>query len=165
MPAVLSRSATAVYLSLDRRKANCCCCNCTGRCWCYSCVKAGRLCVECSPRRLGLCLKQTDLSTTVSHKVAATAKAPSFSPPVNSGTTPASFQQSTVPVVPVAPAQPLSPFPSLSSILEAKVLTLLHVPKGARDDWAKLLALGDVFSAVCYNPSDRDEWSKCFMVP
>ena len=104
MPVVPSHLVASVYCSQDRKMANCCHCNDTGICQNCWCVTAGQLCIKCFPRRLGHCLNQTDLPTIVSPKVTATVKASSLSPPTNSGTFPASPQQSSAPVVLTQPS-------------------------------------------------------------
>ena len=56
-----------------------------------------------------------------------------------------------------------STFPSLSTIVSARVSTLCHVPKGARDGWAGIL--GDTLQDVCSHPSDLSAWCKLLMLP
>ena len=43
-----------------------------------------------------------------------------------------------------------------------RVPTLHHVPKAARDDWARLV--GDVFSSLSSSMHDYHAWCKCFML-
>ena len=52
--------------------------------------------------------------------------------------------------------------PSLHSILSVRVPTLHHVPKGARDVWARLV--GGLLSSLASDPADVDSWSKFFML-
>ena len=53
-------------------------------------------------------------------------------------------------------------FPSLDTILGAKVPTFHHVPKIARDAWAGLL--GDLLSSLSSDATNLESWSKLFMV-
>ena len=39
----------------------------------------------------------------------------------------------------VSPSSPALGFPSLSSVVQAGIPTLQHIPKGARDSWAKVM--------------------------
>ena len=55
-----------------------------------------------------------------------------------------------------------APLPSLDDILRAQVPTLRHVPKAARDDWAR--QVGDVFSSVSSSMSEVDSWCKVIML-
>ena len=72
---------------------------------------------------------------------------------------PASLPASQLPSVPVSnPA-----LPSLSAILQAHIPTLQHVPKGARDSWARALSV--CFSCIVANPSNLSQWSRLFMLP
>ena len=52
--------------------------------------------------------------------------------------------------------------PSFTTNLQASFPTLQHVPKGARDRWAR--ALSECLSAVCVAPADLSCWSKVFML-
>ena len=52
--------------------------------------------------------------------------------------------------------------PSLRSILSVSVPSLHHVPKGARDMWARLV--GELLSSLASDPADADSWSKFFML-
>ena len=52
--------------------------------------------------------------------------------------------------------------PSLHSILSVRVPSLHHVPKAARDMWARLV--GELLSSLASDPADADSWSKFFML-
>ena len=55
------------------------------------------------------------------------------------------------------------PRPSLSLyIFQASIPTLRHVPKGARDHWAKVLS--DHLLSVVEDPTDLSSWSRVFML-
>ena len=60
--------------------------------------------------------------------------------------------------------QPLSPpsLPSLSTVLQSHIPTLQHVPKGARDLWAKTFS--SCLSAVASSIDDIDHWLRLFML-
>ena len=58
---------------------------------------------------------------------------------------------------------PHVPSPPLSTILQSNTPTLQHVPKGARDCWAK--AHSDCLLAVALNTADLSQWSRLFMLP
>lgn len=53
--------------------------------------------------------------------------------------------------------------PSLDSISEVSLPTLQHVPKGARDVWANIVA--DLCLSIVRDPSVLDSWQKFFMLP
>ena len=53
--------------------------------------------------------------------------------------------------------------PSMDSIFAVRLSTLQHVPKGARDSWAALLA--ELCSSICQDPSNLCAWQKLFMLP
>ena len=53
--------------------------------------------------------------------------------------------------------------PEMSAVCGVKVPTLQHVPKGARNAWAGLVA--DVLSSISKDPSDLLAWRKLFMLP
>ena len=55
-----------------------------------------------------------------------------------------------------------SDLPSLSTIFQASCPTLRHVPKGARDRWAR--AFSECLSAMCDAPADLSRWSKLLML-
>ena len=50
----------------------------------------------------------------------------------------------------------------LSTILQTNIPTLQHVPKGVRDEWARILST--CLSAVSASPENLDQWSKLFML-
>ena len=63
--------------------------------------------------------------------------------------------------VPSASHVVVSSLPSVSDIMQAKVPTLQHVPKGAIDKWAKVFSA--CLSDVCNNPEDDCTWARVFM--
>ena len=72
-------------------------------------------------------------------------------------------QPTTAPLPSIPNSQPTTvPLPSISTILQAPVPTLKHIPKGVRDRWARVL--GDCFSSICDNPDDLAPWSLVLMV-
>ena len=50
----------------------------------------------------------------------------------------------------------------MDEILRVRLPTLRHVPKAARDDWARLV--GDVLSSVSTSMQEIDDWCKVFML-
>lgn len=56
-----------------------------------------------------------------------------------------------------------SDLPSLDSIFSTRVYTLPHIPNGARDAWAGMLARE--LTSVCSSPQDLDSWSRLMMLP
>ena len=54
------------------------------------------------------------------------------------------------------------PLPSLSAINELRIPTLEHVPKGARDAWARVVS--EVLREILANPTSLDSWTKWFML-
>ena len=68
----------------------------------------------------------------------------------------------------VAPSDPSLPpticpdLPSLTTVFQASCPTLQHVPKGARDRWARVFS--ECLSAVCDAPADLSSWSKLLML-
>jgi hypothetical protein len=66
-------------------------------------------------------------------------------------------------LIPPGPPPPFSPsLPDLSSIMQAYVPTLQHVPKGARDGWARVLS--SCLRSVVFSPEDLSQWSRLFML-
>ena len=57
----------------------------------------------------------------------------------------------------------VNPLPTLDSILRVRLSTLQHVPKGARDAWAGLIA--EQCSSIGQDPSNPHAWWKFFMLP
>ena len=59
--------------------------------------------------------------------------------------------------------QPATTLPSLNTITSMKVPTLQHVPKGARDAWARVV--GEALEDLVSQPASIDVWSLWFMLP
>ena len=158
--------------------AACCRCNRSALCKRCVCVREGRTCSRCLPSRLGRCqnlastsadpgpvragsvcpLSGSGASPAVSSALLAAAPVPGDGPS-------ASLPASSYPPPSASPGDcsPIgAPLPSLDDILRARVPTLRHVPKAARDDWARLV--GDVFSSVSSSMSEVDSWCKVFML-
>ena len=66
--------------------------------------------------------------------------------------------------LPSPSALPPSPvaLPSLATINELRVSTLQHVPKGTRDDWARMV--GEALQGILSDPASIDAWCKWFML-
>ena len=139
----------------SQRPHRCCRCNGTvGTCQRCACAKRGSPCSSCLPGDRGMCHNQPQRTQ---HQPRG--------PPSPS---PSSPQPSSCPHGSSSPPQPVSPppassYPSISFILQADVPTLQHVPKGARDRWARVLS--ECLSGVCVAPADISGWTKLFMLP
>ena len=135
-------------LGLEGMAANTRCCRCNGSAKCLrcACVRSGSPCSRCLPGVSGNCHNTLPRvlppSAPASTSPPATTSAPVSSPP------------------PVASPAPVTP--ALSTILQANVPTLHHVPKGARDCWAH--ALCSCLRAVVCSPDDLSQWSRLFML-
>ena len=165
--------------------------SCKGKCLNCVCVKANRPCESCLPGRRGLCSNYRPFGecfrpvsyrgrgddtcwSTNNVTRSATVSQTTFSMSV-----PASGQQVTVcsgglpidrgsatsltDLPPLDSSSADSSLPSLSTIVSARVSTLRHVPKGARDAWAGIL--GDALQDVCSHPSNLSAWCKLLMLP
>lgn len=149
------------------RLRRCCRCNRSAKCLRCACARAEVRCSSCLPGDAGNCHNRQPRSTASSSASSSQATAPnepSSSPsPVSTASgaplqPPASSEPASSPTTPVSPAA----LPSLSTIQGAYVPTLQHVPKGARDCWAK--ALSDCLSAIVGTPADLSLWSRLFML-
>ena len=63
------------------------------------------------------------------------------------------------------PPYATSALPLLFTIFRSHIFTFQHVPKGARDLWAKALSDCLSSSSVTNNPNDLVLWTKLFMLP
>ncbi len=77
--------------------------------------------------------------------------------------TPYSISQPGIPPAPIPPTTPLNTqdcrLPPLATVLQTSIPTLKHVPKGARDRWARVLK--DCISTTPDNPS---HWTTLFLL-
>ena len=135
-----------VNTSIMAANTRCCRCNGSAKCLRCACVRSGSPCSRCLPGDSGNC------HNTLPRGLPPSAPA-STSPPVTT-----SAPVSSPP--PVASPAPVTP--ALSTILQANVPTLHHVPKGARDCWAH--ALCSCLRAVVCSPDDLSQWSRLFML-
>ena len=145
----------------------CCRCNRSGFCKRCVCVREGRPCVGCLPGRLGHC--QNSATASTGQWPACEPALPSLrgqSSTVLSNSHAATNNShvglpslSTDDSLNVAPVWTL---PSMDEILRVRLPTLRHVPKAARDDWARLV--GDVLSSVSTSMQEIDDWCKVFML-
>ena len=96
----------------------------------------------------------------------------SSSSTLSSGLVPSSSIHSSPspPLPPSSPSQP-SPLPlpspspslpSLESIFRMRLFTLLHVPKGSGDTWARVV--GEALQDINSDPSNPDSWVRFFML-
>ena len=155
---------------------SCCRCNRAGTCKSFSCVKDGRICSNCLPKRLGSCVNCVNAAFGA-HIPTPTPNSAHPPPVVGLQYTSTSTSQprptnnspehplTTMTQRPTSAHQPLTAaridlLPSLASIFEPKPSTLQHVPKSSRDEWTSVD--GDVCSA---DPADMDGWVKLFMLP
>ena len=146
-------------LEARRRAARCCRCNGTAKCLKCACVRDRVPCCNCLPGDGGFC--------HTCHNPQPRAP-PSLHP---ESTCPVSQGQAQGPPTSQPHASSLSgastpPFlpslPSLTAILQTSIPTLQHVPKAARNRWAKIL--GDCLSAACSHLDDITCWSSLFML-
>lgn len=147
MASSVPRFLSSEVHSLCRR---CCRCNGTAKCLRCACVRNGVPCSHYHPGEAGNChntLPRGRWSSTSN-----CSSAPKSSQPAHD----------TSPTVPSAPLSSSPVLPSISTILQASIATLQHVPKGACDHWAKVLS-GCLSSVVKY-PADISGWSKIFML-
>ena len=149
-------SDRATRSSSQRR---CCRCNGVAKCLRCSCVRKGSPCSCCLPGEAGKCHNANsrppcDLSSAV---LPSSGSKDSLTSSEHSQVSPL--------VVQTGPSSPLSicpDLPSLTTIFQASCPTLQHVPKGARDCWAR--AFSECLAAVCDVPADLSSWSKLFMI-
>ena len=165
----------------------CCRCNGTAKCLRCACVRNGTPCSYCLPGEAGNChntLSSGQLSSvtrppSASSVQSSASSAQASQPFVPSSASSAQASQSLVPPPaprppPPAPATqarqlsrvsppPSSPpeagLPSLSTILQSSIPTLQHVPKGARNRWARVLA--ESLSSVTEDPGDGPRKPAC----
>ncbi len=129
----------------------CCRCNRSGICKNCSCAKAGTSCVSCLPNDLGSCLNQPSSSIRQSRHVHSQLSSTLQSPPLVQTPLVSSGQP------------PLVALPALDSINAVRVPTLQHVPKGARDAWARVV--GEALQGIISDPTDINVWKKWFLLP
>ena len=149
---------------------SCCRCNRSGSCKRCRCAKEGKACDSCLPGRLGGCKNSAPCAPPVQTNQPPDSLSSSAGP--NFPSLPPSEPSMNVarPSINAPPPQAISIFtptltsalPSLGSILDVRVTTLHHVPKGARDAWAGILY--EVFNAITMDSSDLDAWCKSFML-
>ena len=160
-------SAAPVLLHLRR----CCRCNGTAKCLRCACVRNGTPCSYCLPGEAGNChntlssghLSSTTRPPSASSIQSSASSAQASQPFVPSSASSAQASQSLVPppasaaqarqlsrVSPPPSSPPEAGLPSLSTILQSSIPTLQHVPKGARDRWARVLA--ESLSSVTEDP-------------
>ena len=155
----------------------CCRCNGTAKCLRCSCVRGGIPCSSCLPGDSGSCHNQpSSRPPSVNHVQGRDSTIGQFQRPA--ATSPAisspptvcySSAQASTAVPPSASACPSvsspvpPPLPSISAILLASIPTLQHVPKGARNSWARVL--GDCIFSACEHPDDITSWTRLFMLP
>lgn len=65
--------------------------------------------------------------------------------------------------LPLTFSLPLAALPSLKNINTLRVPTLRHVPKGARDAWARVIK--EALQGILSDSTDIDVWKKWFMLP
>ena len=124
-----------------------------------ACVRDGTPCSRCLPGDAGKCH-----NTNPRPPCGPSSTIPSLAVSIDS---PFSGQHSRVSSS-VAPSDPSLPpticpdLPSLTTIFQASCPTLQHVPKGARDRWARVFR--ECLSAVCDAPADLSSWSKLLML-
>ena len=158
---------------------SCCRCNWAGTCKSCSCVKDGRACSNCLPKRLGSCVNC--VNAALGAHIPTPTPNSAHPPPVaalQSTSTSTSQPRPThnspehpltaMTQRPTSAHQPLTAaridlLPSLASIFEQETSTLQHVPKGSRDEWASVV--GDVCSTIVADPADMYGWVKLFMLP
>ena len=134
---MMSSSSSSSSSQPPPRLRRCCRCNGTAKCLRCLCVRSGAPCLHCLPGENENC-----------HNSLALAAPSSVVPPSSSGLSGQLFQDFT----PSASSYTGPELPSLSVILQASVPTFQHIPKGARDYWARVL--GDCLSLVVDDPAD-----------
>ena len=142
----MSSRTAAVPSNLLRR---CCRCNATAKCLRCSCARSGVSCSRCLPCDAGRCHNRH------SQPLRGQSTNAIYTTGSDSNNIPDSIS------VPSASHVVVSSLPSVSDIMQAKVPTLQHVPKGARAKWAKVLSA--CLSDVCNNPEDDCTWARVFM--
>ena len=130
------------------RRRRCCRCNGAAKCLRCACVRSNSPCSHCLPGEVGNC--HNTLPRNAPPSATSSTHSVSSSPP---------SQGASVTTTP----SPTVVVPSLSSIFRSSITTLQHVPKGARDSWARVL--GDCLCTVVTDPADITGWTRLFMLP
>ncbi len=121
----------------------CCLCNGSVSAKCLRCACVSP-CTNCLPGDLNSCRNQTNrLPNTQPNDASVTAMA-------------------LVVITPPDPALPTSQLPSLITIFQTPLPTLKHVPKGARDMWARVLH--GCLSSICDSPNYLSQLSAMLML-
>ena len=145
--------------SACRLHLRCCKCNGAAKCLRCACVRNGTPCSRCLPGDAGKCHNTNPCppcgpsSTTPSPAVSIVSSSSGQHSHVSSSVTPS--DPSLPPTIGLV-------LPSVTTIFQASSPTLQHVPKGARDRWAR--AFSECLSAVCDAPADLSRWSKLLML-
>ena len=146
--AYLSTYSTMASSSSVPSRRRCCRCNGTAKCLRCACVRSGTPCSHCLPGEAGKCHNTIPRGhSTVS--ILSPSSSGRFSQPSHNST-------------PSSPPVCGPELPSLSTIFQASIPTLQHVPKGARDRWGRVLS--DCLSSVVESPDDISCWSRVFML-
>jgi hypothetical protein len=116
---------------------------------------------RCLTGDFGSCHNVLPLTRASASPSYSASAVPSTSAPASTPSSPSPIDSDTI--LPPGPPPPFSPsLPDLSSIMQAYVPTLQHVPKGARDGWARVLS--SCLRSVVFSPEDLSQWSRLFML-
>ena len=134
----------------------------------YICVKEGCPCAGCLPGRLGHCQNSATASNGLqpAHEPVVPSLCGQSSTILSTNLAATINSHVGLPSLSTDDSlndAPLWTLPSMNEILRVCVPTLRHVPKAARDDWARLV--GDVLSSVSTSMQEIDAWCKVFMLP
>ena len=160
---VETTSSSGLVPTFPRR---CCRCNKLSKCLRCTCVKDGMSCLGCLPGDNGNCHNRlprgplTCVRPTSPVKSTPSASLDSPGPAVarayasDPTSCPSSICQTS--------SSTLRDLPSFIVISQSYIPTLQHVPKGVRDQWARVLS--DCLSDVVDDPADLSHWTKVFML-
>ena len=157
------RMPTPSTSNTSRRTSCCCRCNGTAKCVRCICARLRTVCLNCLPDDAGNChnrqlTHEISPTTTRPHQQSVSQQSDGQRP---DSTALLSAVSTNLQPSLEASLPPSRSLPSISNIMTANIPTLRHVPKGARDRWARVL--GECLSAVCDSPSEEARWLTLFM--